>query len=95
MKSIRLNRDIDASRHVVRLLILLAGVAGLMAVREGASPVRVPFNGRVARWADLLFGWTDFSGLMIFWLLVALLALGAARLIWRHTLKTPSDRLWS
>lgn len=80
----------------MRGLVALAVAALGLALREWLAPSVPPFTGRLAWIVELAFLLAGPIGLVLLWVLAAIALLAAARFVWRHTPKLPTDSwLWS
>lgn len=92
MKPIRIRTGVEQGRLLARSLAALALIAVAFAIDEWFSPSTPPFRGRWAGMIEGVFVLAGSPGLVVLWVLAALALVFAAKFVWRHTPKAPSDR---
>lgn len=89
----RLSNDLHDSRRAVRICVLLALVLiGIGISRIGSEPPSSFARGIPGMAYELLYTSFGDAGRCAFWIILAMLPLGFARWLWRHTIRRPNDR---
>lgn len=91
----RISSGMESGRWLVRLLVLLAAIAVAIGAAEWFNPSPPPYRGRLAWVADAAVSLGGAAGVALLWFVLGAALVVAARFVWRHTPKVPSDRwLW-
>jgi hypothetical protein len=95
MKPVRLHHPLQAARLLTLCAIALSVLTALLAARAWVVEPAPSADGRglylaLALALSSLFGP---KAVAVFWGALSLLLAAAARLVWRHAPKSPSDRL--
>jgi hypothetical protein len=88
------NPEVAGARALVRGLVLVASLVAVSGIVAWVSPSPPPYSGRLAWVGEAAYGLLGPAGPALLWLLGAVGLLLAARFIWRHTPKRPTDRLF-
>lgn len=88
----RISNGMESGRWFVRLFVLLAPIAIAIGVAEWLNPSQPPYKGRLAWVANTSVALFGAPGLALLWFVLAVVLVLAARFVWRHTPKVPSDR---
>ena len=88
----RISSGTESGRWLVRLLVLLAVIAVAIGAAEWLNPSPPPYRGRLAWVADVAFSPGGATGLALLWFVAGASLVVAARFVWRHTPRIPSDR---
>ena len=88
------NPELARVKSLVRGLLLVAVCLVGWSVVAFDNPPLPPYRGRLAWAAELAFALFGSAGIAFLWILAAAGVLLAARILWRHTPKTPQDRLF-
>ena len=96
MKPIRIHSEFQCARWVVRLTVILAALAFSGAAIECLEPSAPPSSGRgpLAWIVRTVFALTGSAGIVLLWLLLGVALAIVARFLWRHTAKSPADRVF-
>jgi hypothetical protein len=94
MEPIHIHSEIRSVRWVVRILAILSVLAFSGAVVHYLQPSVPPFRGRLAWIVEAVFSLMGSAGMVLLWSLLGVALAASARFIWRHTAKTPADRLF-
>lgn len=95
MKPVRIRTGLQETRWFIRALAALAILAAVGAVNEWRTPSAPPFKGRLAWIVEVVFVLAGSTGLVLLWVLLVVTLMSAARFLWRHTARAPSDHwLW-
>ena len=86
-------KELATSRNFARLCLGLALVAMAIAFSEWLNPSARPYTGRWSWVKEALFLTLGPAGPALLWVGIAVALVAAARIVWRHTSKKPSDRL--
>lgn len=92
MKPIRIRSGVEEGRWLVRLLAGLALLAVGFSIHEWSSPSTPPFRGRWSWLFEGIFALAGSPGFVFLWAMAALALAAAARFVWRHTPRAPSDK---
>ena len=87
------SKEVATSRNFARLCLGLALVAMAIAFSEWLNPSARPYTGRWSWVKEALFSTLGPAGPALLWVGIAVALVAAARIVWRHTSKKPSDRL--
>lgn len=88
------NPELARTRSLVRGLVLVALAVTVTGIITWLSPSPPPYRGRLAWVGEAAYEIVGPAGPALLWLLGAAGLLLAARFIWRHTPKLPTDRLF-
>jgi hypothetical protein len=85
-------QGLAATRRAIRICLLLAVGFALLAMFELRQTAPRAFKGRSAAMSEFLYSQFGNAGLAARWFVPVVVLLVAARSIWRHADRTPSDR---
>jgi len=88
------NPELARVKALVKGFLLIAACMLAAAFLTWRDPPLPPYEGRWSWVADLTYLALGGTGLALLWVAGAGLVLAAARFMWRHTPKTPQDRLF-